>query len=83
MYLGNVCSTSTLRTARRLHCRSLEDTQSGQHDPPTIYSLIYSLPGPITLAFMGKPFVGKVREMENIQMTMMEGELGRKEVMGA
>jgi hypothetical protein len=32
---------------------------------------------------MGKPFVGKVREMENIQMTMMEGELGRKEVMGA
>jgi hypothetical protein len=75
MYLGSVCSTHPLcGPPGGCHCITLEDTQSGQHYPPTFYPLIYSLLAPITLAFMGKPFVGKVREMENIHMTMMEGE---------
>lgn len=75
MYLCSVCSTHPLcGPPEGSHCRTLEDTQSGQYDPPTIYPLIYSLPAPIALAFMGKPFVGKVGEMEHIHMTMMEAE---------
>jgi hypothetical protein len=77
MCFGRVCSAYPLKLYSGadgcLSAETLEDTQSGQYDPPTIYPLIYSLPAPITLAFMGKPFVGKVREMENIQM-MIEGE---------
>jgi hypothetical protein len=78
MCFGSVCSAYPLRLYSRadrcLSAETLEDTQSGQYDPSTIYPLIYSLRAPITLAFMRKPFVGKVREMESIQLTMMEGE---------
>lgn len=50
--------------------------------PQFTHSFIH-YPPPIALAFMEKPFVGKVREMENIHMTMMEGDWERKEVPGA